>query len=434
MRPCPAAWPGLLSINVQDGLGICPVPHPETFSLRRPGEEGPVNMVTAFSAARLAAAFLEAEPSGRQGPGAPAERSAVILCPSASQARLCRAALEDLGKAGLRVLAGEPGDFDGFPPVSLAILDTALGAPHSSHPWARGAYGAKALLQALALAGGALVLLGPEERLAGLPADGPLGALYRASADKVHSRADRAPLAGTPFLEALERASESVFCAIPAGGGDWWAAAARGLHAALRRRVKVTLYAGLPQDGGGDSRREDSLRSLRLSGAQVLLAEGFPGFAAAVDGRRFFWGDPAPPVPSKAWQAPRSFDAPRASALLEEILQIPLVALKLGPGSPKSCPLCGWPFLLVNLRRPRGFGDANPLKLGCPNPSCPGSRDPRPLDERWPYASPPACREDGATPYERRRIGKKEFWICPNHPAADGACPRSRVIPGDPAK
>lgn len=435
MRPIPSAYPGLLSINVQDGLGICPVSLPETFSLRASGEEGPVNMVTAYSAARLAAAYLEGEgpakPALAADSGAGKERTALILAPSPSQARLCRALLEDFGKAGLAALAGEPGDFEGFPPASLVILDTALGPPPASHPWAKGQRGAKAVLQALALAGGALVLVGPERRLSELPPDGPLGVLYRESADKVH--ADLAsPLGGPNFQEALEKAKGSVFCSLPPMGDGWWKAAAPSFQGALRRKVKLTLFAAAPEEAAPDPpvRSEESLRLLKVSGAQVLLAEGFPGFAATVDRLRFFWGEPGA-GPSKPWKAACSFAAPRASALIEEVLQLPLLASKLGAGPFRSCPLCGWPFLLVNRVKPRGFGNANPLRLGCMNPSCRWSRDPRPLDERWPFASPPVCREDGATPYERVRMGKKEFWACPKHPGGD-PCPRLKAVPGDP--
>jgi hypothetical protein len=435
MRPSPASFPGLLSLNVQDGLAICPLSLPETFSLRRRGEEGPVNMATAYAATRLAAAFLEGETASRPAVASGAargEKTAAILCPSPAQAALCRALIEDFGKAGARVLAGEPGDFEGFPRQALVILDTALGAPHGSHPWARGSYGAKSLLQALALSGGALVLLGPEKRLAALPADGPLGRLYRASADKVHADL-KAPLSDGPFQDALEKARESVFLALPPMGGDWWRGAALSFQGALRRKVRLTLFSAPPAEtGAGQAASEDSLRALRVSGAQVLLADGFPGFAATVDRSRFFWGEPGGVGPaSKGWKTVCSFRAPRAASLLEEVLQLPLVEKKLGPGRFRSCPLCGWPFLLVNRKRPRGFGDANPLKLGCMNPACPDSRDPRPLDERWPYASPPLCLMDGNTPYERARSGKKEFWVCPNHPDGD-ICPRSRTVPGDP--
>jgi hypothetical protein len=467
MRPCPSAFPGLLSVNVQDGLGICPVTLPETFSLRARGEEGPVNMVTAYCAARLAAAFLEGE--GSSGPGsAPADgsgtpgRTAVILAPSPSQARLCRAMLEDSGKAGLKALAGEPADFEGFPPASLVILDTALGRPAGRHPWAGGPGGVKAVLEALALAGGALVLLGPERRLAELPAGGPLGLLYRASADKVHADF-RTPVSDGPFRDALDGAASTVFCALPGMGPEWWESAAPSFRGALRRGVSLTVFAAPPKDAPADAagsragasggsaklqagqspadlperadersrdRPEEHLRALRVSGAQILLAEGFPGFAATVDRRRFFWGEPGG-GPARAWKTVCSLDAPRAAAVLEDVLQLPLVGEKLGPGSYRSCPMCGWPFLIVNRGRRRGFGDANPLKLGCTNPSCPRSGDPRPLDERWPFQAPPLCREDGRTPCERVLVGRKEFWVCPNHPDGD-TCPRCRTVPGDP--
>jgi hypothetical protein len=497
MRPRPSDFPGLLSVNVQDGLGICPLAVPETFSLRARGEEGPVNMVTAYSAARLAAAFLEGEGPARPlaaaaEAGGSQERTVAILAPSPSQARLCRALLADFGKAGLKALAGEPGDFEGFPPLSLVILDTALGQPVGRHPWARGAGAARAVLQALALAGGALVLLGPERRLAELPADGPLGVMYRASADKAHALA-RSPLSEGPFQDALDGAAESVFCALPRMPDDWWRSAAPSFQGALRRKVRLTLLCAPPPGSGTGAakssgaeaaagaavtgkvsgasvsakasgapasagaafpanvpapagqardgpaaraperpadRSENSLRALRVSGALVLMAEGFPGFAATVDGRRFFWGEPGA-GPHRPWKAVCSIDAPRAARILEEVMQLPLMGAKLGPGSYRSCPACGWPFLLSNRGRRRGFGDQNPLKLGCTNPSCALSRDPRPLDERWPYQAPPACREDPKTPYERVAVGKREFWVCPRHPDGD-TCPRSRTVPGDP--
>jgi hypothetical protein len=432
MRPSPSGFPGLLSVNIQDGLAICPVTLPEAVSLRARGEDGPVNPVTAFTAVRLAATFLEGEDAGRAprtaGPGGAPRRTAVILAPSPAQARLLRALLEDLGKAHLRVLAGEPGDFEGFPPASLVILDTALGAPHASHPWAKAPAGAKALLLALSLAGGALVLLGPERRIARLPAEGPLAALYRAASDKVHADAAQ-HLSEASFQEALEAASASVFCSLPAQGPDWWRATSPGLLGAIRRGARVTVLAA-PPGRDGDGHPEEALRGLRVAGGLVLMAEGFPAFTGIVDRRRLFWGDPAPPGPGTRQRA-LALDAPRACAALEEVLQLPLIEAKLAPGPSRSCPLCGWPFLLVNRDRPRGFGDTNPLKLACLNPSCQGSRSPRPLHERWPYPSPPLCRVDGATPYGRVRIGKKEFWICPTHPEG-GPCPRSRVVPGDP--
>jgi hypothetical protein len=446
-----ARGPHPLPLGLRDGLALSPLPESSGIAWRARGETGPLNPLSALSALKIAVQYLgghnedyffpkirgEASlgaPAAPLSPGAPdAEKSparaAYILSPSPSQAFLTRTLARDLGPGRLRLSVGEIADFENWPPAPLLILDSGLSPPHASSALAKGPRALQSLRRALSLASSALVVVGDPETLRDLPADGPLGSLARAAREtlRVDLRRSFFP-PEKPFAEALESAERNVFAVLPPMDPAWWPALAPRLEAAPRRGVKVTIIAAVP-DPSAREYPGKAIRDLKIAGAQVILGRGFPGLLALVDETRFFIGP--------ALSAPDPFASlygarlPEAGPWLAETLQAPLLARKLGPGAPRSCPLCGWPILLVNQARPKGFGDLNSLKLGCLNPSCAASREPRPLDERWPFAQAPRCARDPELKYEIVKKGKKAFWACPKHP--DGDCPRYRVIPGDPA-
>jgi hypothetical protein len=351
------------------------------------------------------------------------------MCPSEFQGRLVRAFLRSLGSDGLRVSAGPPEDFEGAPRAEAVILDSAFGPPHTGHPWAKGPEGAKKILAAFGRAKGAVILLGSEGQLEKLAPESPLGALFRSSGGRVF--ANRSAGRGAPALPSVvSEAKESLTLVLPPMEPLWWAELSPPLFAAAVRGVRVAVFTGVPPEGSREL-PGNAIRELRAAGAAVHLAQGFPGFMAVTDSEWLHFGFLDDQPGARAFRGVYGERSAEAARLAEILLQLSVIRQKLGPGAFRSCPLCGWPYLIVNQDRSRGFGDLNSLKLGCASESCALHKKPRPLDERWPFASPPLCRENNETPYQRVRAGRLSFWVCPKHP--EGPCPSHRVLPGDAA-
>jgi hypothetical protein len=347
-----------------------------------------------------------------------------ILTPSPTQAAFVRELILDLDPKATGIAAGEPLDLAGWPKADLVISDTALGL---EHPWAWPAPGRTALLTALKLAKGALILIGDEAVIAALAPTSPLSLLWRAAAPSRPSF--RWPHMSTVTMwEALNRARNEAFFCLPAFDPSWWKLLSLHFQAALNRKVKISILAELPPPG--ERQYTDSvIRDLKLFGAQVVVAEGFTDLVGLIDQNYFVWGVPGQMVNGRMdWKWHWTVEIPKAAPTLAKALQAPLIADKLGPKGFKNCPLCGWPYVLINQAKAEDFDHRQPLRLGCLNPNCPNHAKPRRLDERWPFLTPPICQVDKETPYIRVPKGKTEVWACPN---PDHDCPRLKVIPGD---
>jgi hypothetical protein len=404
--------------KAEGSILLCPVPDPPGLSFRRPPETAPANPVSAVTAVQLALRVLSLD----------SQVSLRIVAPSETQGRLLRAMLQDFKLENRNCQAGLPEELESLPPADTVVLDCALGPPHTGHPLAKGDEANKFVLKALARAKKTLILLGNEERLGSLPPEGALGALYREAAGRIYPDR-RAGADDLPFPEAVERARESIILALPPMEPLWWSQLSPRVLSALRRGVKVMVFAELP----GPENRDypgNAIRELRVAGALVFITRGFSAFTAVLDQRRFTWGEAENLPGPGAFKGLRSVILQKAAPLILDLLQLPLIREKLGPGAFRNCPSCGWPYVIVNQDRLKGFGDFNSLKLGCVNENCPAHKKPRPLDERWPFSQPPLCAEDKSTPYERHPRGKRAYWRCPRHP--EGPCPQYRVIPGDP--
>jgi hypothetical protein len=410
-------YPDLIKQNIHRGLALCPLPEPGSLSLRAHSELGPSNPATAIASVKLAHECLKKK----------TVPEVIILAPSPTQSRLLRSLILDFNLEKERIWAGEIEDFDGFKPKALVIIDSALGPPHTTHPFAKGDTGAKFIIKALSLSSGALVVVGNDELLRKLPKNGPLHNLYKNLSERMYLDS-RLGLNDLNFLDALDKAKESIFAVLPPMEPLWWSQLAPRFFASLRRRVKITIISDLPSKDNRDYPGA-AIRELRISGAFVILSQGFESFSALVDNNHFTWGYVDNLSGMIAFKGLRSITLEKTAPLISKLFQLPLINKKLSPQSFRSCPSCGWPYLLINQDRTRGFGDLNSIKLGCLNESCPIHKKPRPLDERWPFLSPPLCKEDDDTPYRRLDEGKREYWVCPKHP--DGPCPRHLVIPGD---
>ncbi|MDR2459737.1 MAG: hypothetical protein LBE38_02990 [Deltaproteobacteria bacterium] len=426
LRPEPKSAFGLMKLNIQNGVGIYPISVPEGMSLRAPSEEGPVSPVSALMAVKLALSYLDQkqDPLTKSGLIPYEEESVYIMCPSPTEANLVRGIIEDLSPHVPFIQAGVPSDFENFPQAPLVILDSAFAAPHTGHPWAH-SQGKSDLIRALSLAKGAMVLLGNEDKLIELKKTSPLGLLYHFAVDKV--RGELPQPGAYSFFEALDKAKDTIFLNLPPIDKSWYPSLAPQLLSAIRRRVKTTIFAQLPQFAERDYPGL-AIRDLRITGANVHLSQGFPGFMSIIDKKHFAWGYIENLPGAKGFQSIYGLDLPIGSSLIYDLFQLDQINTKLGHGQHRNCPLCGWPFLLVNQDRLRGFGDNNSIKLGCLNTFCINYKRPRPLDERWPFLTVPICHVDNKTPYEIVESGRNKFWVCPQH--KDG-CPRYKVIPGD---
>ncbi|MDR0548629.1 MAG: phospholipase D family protein, partial [Deltaproteobacteria bacterium] len=379
----------------------------------------PFNPVSALLAVSLAlAAKRLAKP----------EDLIYILAPSPTQGAFLRALIQDLAPTQTGLAAGEPSDLAAWPKAALVILDTALGR---EHPWAWPAPGRAALLTARRLAKGALVLVGDEEAIADLPYAGPLPRLWRDSVKSYPSF--RWPIVSDLTMwEALNRAQrEALFC-LPAFEPNWWTPLSIHFQGALNRNVRITILTEPPPPQDPEARKycDAAIRDLKLFGAQVVVAEGFSDLMGLIDQKSFAFGLPPSKTRtgSREWNNVWTLELPHAAPIIAYAAQAPLIAEKLGPRGFRHCPQCGWPYVLVNKARAQDFNHRQPLRLGCLNPGCPNHRNPRRLDERWPFLAPPVCPQDETTPYIRVHRGRGEVWVCPLH---ERECPRLKVIPGD---
>jgi hypothetical protein len=230
-----------------------------------------------------------------------------------------------------------------------------------------------------------------------------------------------------PFWEALDQAKNEAFMILPPISPDWWGPLANHFMSALRRKVKMTIISELPKEDARDYPGQ-VIRDLRLYGANVVLSEGFSDLLTLIDGFHFSVGAPGGPAGQKRWPFLFSLELPRTVPLLMDLFQYQTIQTKLGPGGLHGCPLCGWPYLLVNQGRLRDFDYRQALRLGCLNPSCANHKRPRRLDERWPFTNPPVCPVDKMTPYVQKTTGRAQSWVCPKH---ETQCPTYRFVPGD---
>jgi hypothetical protein len=410
----PRQFPWLKEFGLAAPVNAFSWPGPWGPVWRAVGEVGPFNPVSALAAAHLALAAHQLA-----GPG---ER-VYVLAPSPAQGAFLRALFQDLAPKAQNLAAGEPADLADWPKAALVVLDTALG---QEHPWAWPAHGRTALMTALNLAQGAVALVGDEKIIAGLPPNSPLARLWREAAPS-RPVFRWPPATSVTMWEALNRAQREAFFCLPPFEPDWWAPLSIHFQAALNRQVKITILAQSPPP----ERRKycDSvIRDLKLFGAQVVVAEGFPDLAGLVDQKYLAFGLPGGVAAQREWNLLWTLESPKAGPILAQAAQAPLIAEKLGPRGFRNCPQCGWPYVLINQARAQDFNHRQPLRLGCLNPSCPNRQKPRRLDERWPFLAPPVCPKDGETPYVRAAKGRGEVWACPLH---DRDCPRLKVIPGD---
>jgi hypothetical protein len=201
--------------------------------------------------------------------------------------------------------------------------------------------------------------------------------------------------------------------------------------AAMRRRVQVTILSSPPGPQQDREYPSAAIRTLSAYGCSIHLAVGLPGFMAVVDGAHFTWGHFIEGSQgAHIWGGLKSAELPQAAPVIAEILQVKTINERLGrkSGGLKNCNICGWPMVLINEENMRGYGDEQPLKVGCLGEH--SGKYPRRLDEREPFLAPPKCGEDRTTVYIRKGRGKNAVWVCPNHEGGP-RCPSYKAVQGD---
>jgi hypothetical protein len=405
-------------MGFSSGLIKLPLRHPAGPSRRAYGDIGPFCPGSALASVRLAAETVKKAAST-------GDKAVVhIMTASKAQASLVRALLDDFGRPE-GIAAGEPQDFELWPRADLVILDTALAPPQTANSLTIPETGRPSILRALSLASGALAVCASPEAIEGLPEKSLLSRLWSRLSDSAW--AGWLPLQPAPFWEALDQAKTEALMVLPPFDQAWWPPLAGHFLSALRRKVKLTVITELP----AEKERQypgQVIRELRLYGATVILSQGFHDLMSLIDGRHFTLGAPGGQSGPRRWPFLVALDLPAAVPLIMSLFQHRTLQEKLGPGGPQGCPLCGWPYLLINQGRPRDFDYRQGLRLGCLNPSCANHKRPRRLDERWPFTSPPVCPVDGQSVYDLKTVGRTRSWVCPKH-GAD--CPTYRLVPGD---
>jgi hypothetical protein len=418
LTPNPARFSWLSQLGFQTGLAKLNLNYPAGPSIKAFGDGGPSSPGSALASVRLAVEASRLSQSAGEG------QPIYVISASKTQAAVTRALLADLGFPP-GVMAGEIHDFENWPQAPLVILDSALAPPQIAHPWSSPETGRPALIRALALAAGALAVCASPQSMDMLPAGSVLAEFWANLTESAWP--GWTPLQSPPFWESLNKASKEALVVLPAFEPAWWPALAPYFVSALRRKVKVTIISDYPTEEAKEYSGQ-VIRELRLFGGVVILAEGFNDLLALIDGRFFSLGAPGGPPGQKRWPFLISLDLPETAPLLADLLQSRTLQEKLGPGGRLNCPLCGWPYLLVNQGRPRDLSYRQSLRLACLNPACLVGKRPRRLDERWPFSTPPLCPQDKQSVYQLMKSGRRQSWICPVH---GSACPVYRPVPGD---
>jgi hypothetical protein len=410
----PDQFPWLAELGVANPINAFSCSGPWGPVWRAVGEVGPFNPVSALASVHLALAARKLAGTTDQ---------ILLLAPSPAQGALLRALIQDLAPHVQGLAAGEPAELADWPGAALVIMDTALGL---EHPWAWRESGRTATLQALAMAQGAVCLLGDQEVINQAPPDSPLVRLWNQAA-QIKPSFHWPPATAITMWEALNKAKNEAFFCLPPFEPAWWTPLSIHFQSALNRQVKITILAQTPEP---EQRKyaDTVIRDLKLFGAQVALAQGFPDLMGLIDQKYFAWGWPGRFGLGHDWNHLWTLELPLASPWINQVIQATLLSEKLGPRGFRHCPLCGWPYVVINQAKAQDFQRRQPLRLGCLNPACPIHQQPRRLDERWPFLNAPICPKDQKTPYIRQPKGRGEIWVCPS-PAHD--CPPIKVIPGD---
>lgn len=232
------------------------------------------------------------------------------------------------------------------------------------------------------------------------------------------------------FASDLAAAKESLFGLVPFFGEYRWPLVQPLVAGALARGVEVTLVTPPLPEAYNRSFVERAIENLRALGAVVISASGLHGKDIVIDEQIHYTG-------SLNWASHRGnqeimhrTESPGLAKLVLQYVQAKFIrrAAVHEDGSPRLCPICGWPTHVVNQRIQHGRWDFQPVKVGCANESC--RQYLRDVDERAPLKEVPRCQVDGRTKYRRVRRGRGEVWKCPKHPKQ---CPLEKVVPGDPA-
>jgi hypothetical protein len=411
--PRPTLYPWLAELGFKEPINAFAWPGPWGTVWRAFGENGPFNPISALAAVNLA---LRA----RQLAGP--KELIPILTPSPAQGQFIRALIQDLAKDAAGLVAGEPAEIADWPTAPLVIMDTALG---QEHPWAWRESGRVSILEALSLAKGAICLIGQPDSLNHWPASSPLAKLWSQAA-KALPAFRWPPITPLTMWDALDKARNEAIFFLPPFEPGWWKPLSVHFQAALNRQVKITILAQLPSD---EQRKycDAVMRDLKLFGARVALAEGFADLVGLIDQKILTWGWPGRSL-SESWNNLWALELPKGAPIVAQVAQTELLAEKLSPQGFRACPQCGWPHVVINQAKAQDFQRRQPLRLGCLNPGCPNQRQPRRLDERWPFLTPPLCPVDQQTPYVRIAKKRGEIWRCP---IPDHDCPSLKVIPGD---
>lgn len=234
------------------------------------------------------------------------------------------------------------------------------------------------------------------------------------------------------FENDISSASKSIFGLVPFFGEYRWPKIQPLLSGALARKVEVTLVTppmSELENAANPEYVKKAIANLRDLGAIVVPASGLHGKDVVIDERIHYTG-------SLNWASHRGrneimhrTDSPTLAKLVLQYMQARYIrtASTYEDGTPRACPLCGWPTQVVNLRKQTRW-DFQAMKIGCTNPKCEGYL--RDINERAPFKEIPKCPQDGRTKYRRVRRGRGEIWECPKHPRD---CPREKVVPGDPS-
>jgi hypothetical protein len=407
--PDPGRYPFLAELGLKSVLNSWNWPGPWGPVWRGLGDYGPFCPVSALASVQLALKAREISSD-----------LIYILAPSPGEGILLRTLIQDLAPGSNNIAAGEPAELADWPKAALVILDTALGPNPWNWPDRR-----SQLLEALRLTDGALVIIGQPET-SDESVRSPLAKLWQA-AQPFWPKMTWPPKTTNTLWQALDQALREGFFCFPVFEPHWWAPLSLHFQAALNRQVKITILAQVPPE----DKKEycgTVIRDLKLFGAQVILSEGFSDLFGLIDQKHFNWGLPGRVVSGRLdWNNLWNMEIPSAGPHIAEVIQAPLIAEKLGPRGFRNCPQCGWPYVLINNVTAKDFNHRQPLRLGCLNPGCPNHHNPRRLDERWPFLTPPVCPKNNITSYVRIPKGRSEIWFCPDHED----CPQYKVIPGD---
>lgn len=246
------------------------------------------------------------------------------------------------------------------------------------------------------------------------------------------------------FLADLAAAQEQVVLYTAFIGKTRWPQVAPHIEAAASRGIEViVMHKPLsdPDWQTGDPRfGKQVFDRLAAAGVRLVPVSGVHAKSIIIDGRIVYEGSLNWASQTASHEHMLRIESREVAALYARMNQLDSVIpdFRTAGSAACSCPRCGGPLVLINLRQPRRDWGDQPLKLGCltheedPN-LCPEGYL-RSVGDRLPFAKPPQCDRGQVMEIRWDKNGKPHSWVCTHKSCRKVRWKREDVVVGEPQK